>query len=1026
MCMRTMLRIVAVGIAVAAACAFEAEAKDNLPVEIVPQVSYSQAEHPVALSPDGRFAAIASFDVFRLWDVASGKALRTFVGHKQPISALAFSPDGRSIISGSMSTPSFTSTPPDTGELKLWDAITGNEVRDYGRVYSVGSVEVSPDGRTILCNCGLWDLASGKKLREISTYGALTFSPDGRFLISSTSANTLTLWDAPTGAELRKFKGSHTSYVGTSAFSPDGRFVLSGASDNTIKLWDVATGSELRTFMGHTKEITTLAFLPDGRSAISASADETIRQWDLSTGKEVNNFKGRTGPRGAVVFSMDGRFALSGAKLLDSRSGKLVRELKGHTDVASSAGISPDGRLAVTCAENGFKVWDLRGGALLRTSGAYKEAVSSCVLSPDGRFLLAASGTSLVLWEVRTGKEVRRFAGHKAPIKSIAFSQDGKFAASGSSFGAVPIELKLWDVANGKEQKNLAKVPGFPVALAFSPDNRFIFSAVVGVGAWNNLAQWDIASGQAIHTSTINTVGVSATVAFSPDGRFVASASVLAASKDDGINLHEAATGKFVRTFHGQEGGVYAIAFSRDGRFLASGGDSGRNQNLGNRYGQRNTTISRAAPSYPICGLFPRRASATLQQPRWNRQNLGHCQNARTCAHGQRPQRRMADHHARGLFLPPRIATRTCLRLCAGWRSRPSGRCTNRSSTPISCARRWRAIPMARSSAPPRLSTLKRFSTPGLRPPLRSPRTQPAAAPDTDLVTVAARITDRGKGIGRIEWRVNGVTAGVMAAPAGPGPDYEVKQELALDPGENRIEVIAYEGRNLLASLPARTTIAYDGPADTREAEAAHPRHRHQRLRGRWLGAARQLRKAGIPAAQLRPCRTPRLSAPKWKRPARGNMREVRVTAGAGCGRHARPNWTRLVTKLAGEISPRDTFVLYAAAHGYSVGGNYYMIPQDYQGGPNPEALKARAIGQERLQDWIANRIKAKKALILLDTCEFGALTGGYTKSRTEGPVSEAAVGRLHEATGRPVLTAASAGKSAYEGIRATACSPTR
>ena len=122
--------------------------------------------------------------------------------------------------------------------------------------------------------------------------------------------------------------------------------------------------------------------------------------------------------------------------------------------------------------------------------------------------------------------------------------------------------------------------------------------------------------------------------------------------------------------------------------------------------------------------------------------------------------------------------------------------------------------------------------------------------------------------------------------------------------------------------------------------------------------------------------------------------------------------------KLAEEISPRDTFVFYAAAHGYTAGGNYYMIPQDYQGGPDPEALKARAIGQDKLQDWIANRIKAKKAIILLDTCKSGALTSGYTKSRTEGPVTEAAAGRLHEATGRPVLTAASGGKSAYEGYK--------
>ena len=91
-----------------------------------------------------------------------------------------------------------------------------------------------------------------------------------------------------------------------------------------------------------------------------------------------------------------------------------------------------------------------------------------------------------------------------------------------------------------------------------------------------------------------------------------------------------------------------------------------------------------------------------------------------------------------------------------------------------------------------------------------------------------------------------------------------------------------------------------------------------------------------------------------------------------------------------------------------------------YQGGPDPVAIKTLGIGQEHIQDWIANRIKAKRALILLDTCESGALTSGYAKSRTDGPVSEAAVGRLNEATGRPVLTAASPGKHAFEDYKGT------
>ena len=131
----------------------------------------------------------------------------------------------------------------------------------------------------------------------------------------------------------------------------------------------------------------------------------------------------------------------------------------------------------------------------------------------------------------------------------------------------------------------------------------------------------------------------------------------------------------------------------------------------------------------------------------------------------------------------------------------------------------------------------------------------------------------------------------------------------------------------------------------------------------------------------------------------------------------ARAVLDRIVREIADEIQPRDTFVFFAAAHGYSIkqSGRFYLIPQDYQGGTNPAALASWGIGQDRLQDWIANRIRAKKAIILLDTCRSGALTAGYARSRIDEKPSEAGVGRLHEATGRPVLTAAAAGENALE-----------
>jgi uncharacterized caspase-like protein len=129
-----------------------------------------------------------------------------------------------------------------------------------------------------------------------------------------------------------------------------------------------------------------------------------------------------------------------------------------------------------------------------------------------------------------------------------------------------------------------------------------------------------------------------------------------------------------------------------------------------------------------------------------------------------------------------------------------------------------------------------------------------------------------------------------------------------------------------------------------------------------------------------------------------------------------RANLGKVIDKLAADIHPRDTFILFVAAHGKSEAGRFYLIPQDYDGGADPAALAGRAIDQATLQDWLANRIKAKKAVLLLDTCESGALVGGYTRSRIGQPASEAALGRLHEATGRPVLTAAAEGSPAFEG----------
>jgi uncharacterized caspase-like protein len=284
---------------------------------------------------------------------------------------------------------------------------------------------------------------------------------------------------------------------------------------------------------------------------------------------------------------------------------------------------------------------------------------------------------------------------------------------------------------------------------------------------------------------------------------------------------------------------------------------------------------------------------------------------------------------------------------------------------------------------------------------------------DTDVIPVRVRVEDRGKGVGRIEWRVNGITAAVAAKPEGRGPAYTVSRELALEPGDNTIEVVAYNGSNLLASQPARATVKLTGPTDKTRPKLHILAIGINAYEDRgWTPPGKERLGFGPLGLAVKDATA---FADSMRTATAGLYEDVRVTL--ALDRDAtRENLHRLVDRIAAQVHPRDSFILFAAAHGAAESGRFYLIPQDYQNGP-PGTLAQRAIGQADLQDWLANRIKARKAIVLLDTCESGALIGGHTRSRVDSAASEAGVGRLHEATGRPVLTATAAGQQAGEGV---------
>ena len=478
----------------------------------------------IDISPDGRYAFTGSYNnkILKMWDVATGKEIRTFTGHSYRVDSVTFSPDGRYALSGSADKT-----------LKLWDIATGKEIRTFtGHLEGIFSVAFSPDGRCVLSGSidktiKLWDVESGKEIRTFSGHSgwiySVIFSPDGRYVLSGSIDKTIKLWDVESGTEIRTFTG-HSEGIHSVAFSPDGRYALSGSSDKTMKLWDVVSGREIRTFKGHSAWVESLTYSPDGGwHVLSASADKTLMLWDVTTGKEIRTLTGHSGEMKSVVFSPDGRYALMSSgkdkvfKLWSMTNGVEIKTFREeHSNVVFSTAFSPDGRCFLSGSDKILKLWDVESGIEIRTFRGKSRGVHSVAFSPDGRHVLSGSDDkTLKLWDVESGTEIRTFPGHSAGwIYSVAFSPDGRHVLSGSNDQTI----KLWDVESGKEIRTFTGHSGWIHSVVFSPDGRYALSS----SGDNTTRLWNISTGREIAQFVRFTDGE--WIVITPKGYFNASA----------------------------------------------------------------------------------------------------------------------------------------------------------------------------------------------------------------------------------------------------------------------------------------------------------------------------------------------------------------------------------------------------------------------------------------------------------------------------------------------------------------------
>lgn len=429
--------------------------------------------YAVAFSPDSRKLATANYDNnAAILDVATGQHLKT-LKHETQVLTVAFSPDNKYLATGCL----------DSSEVKLWDVITGKDLKTFrGHHGTVWSLAFSPDAKTLATTgddgvAKLWDVDRRMEIATLRGHTrlivALAFSPDGKTLATASWDRQVKLWQTEPHPE-ESLRG-HQNWIRSIAFAPDNKILASAADDQTIKLWDVRTQQELQTLRGHEGKINCLAYSPDGRLIATGSDDETVRIWSAHNGQEVKRFKENSGRIQTVAFTPDGQKVAAGGfggvgKVWDLRSGQLLFEIKGFNDFIWAITYSSDGKtFAVSGDSDTVKFYNAITGQPLPELPITKPAGRVLAFSPDGKTFAVEQGrNNFGLFDLASRKELFLFQGHTSRIWSMVFSADGKRIATGSADETV----KLWDPKTGLELATIHTEAGKIFAVAFSPDGQ--------------------------------------------------------------------------------------------------------------------------------------------------------------------------------------------------------------------------------------------------------------------------------------------------------------------------------------------------------------------------------------------------------------------------------------------------------------------------------------------------------------------------------------------------------------------------
>jgi WD40 repeat protein len=525
----------------------------------------------------------------RVWEVASKKQLRSFLGHLSRVSAVAVRGDGMQFASGS-----------EDGAIRMWDLNAIDEHR---------ALTDATDS--------LW---------------AVAYSPDGKRVAAAGADRSIRVYQTDTGKLEATLTGAR-SPITSLAFFPDSNRLVAAGGDRIVVVWDIAQQKPIKEFRGHESAILSVAVSDDGKLIVSGGAvgDRTVRAFTMDADKPAWVHTARSAVCAVAIRKGAKQVAVGladGTLVTLDVSGATPKETGQSAHVAGVACVaySPDGTRLVTVGGDGvLRVWSVAptgtltqlvkfdGQAKSNTPGTFTP-LTGVAFAPDGRYVAAVGADAIVrVWDVETKSEVRGLRGHLDWVTAVAFSPDGRSIASvgvdkdralrifelpqldtsptgghalavnavavsadGKTIATASIDqtIKLWDRASGRLLGTLIGSSDVPLSLAFLGSDGLVLGTQLPNGVTGRLHFWRSVPG-ALTNSVAS--GEVFSVAAAPDGSRIAawaSRQAVGESKNNAYELYDA-KGNLLSSLTDKGREVSCATFSTDLAWAVAGDDAG-------------------------------------------------------------------------------------------------------------------------------------------------------------------------------------------------------------------------------------------------------------------------------------------------------------------------------------------------------------------------------------------------------------------------------------------------------------------